>query len=68
MLTEQASPATNGASGWSVKVSGPPETEAVWPPLEEQVMLNQVPDTVTASLNVTEIEVPGATSVAPAER
>src|SRR5256885_1734656 len=51
-VTVHVSEPTKSASGSSVNVVGPPLAAAVWPPLEEQEIENQLPVTFTGSLKV----------------
>lgn len=48
-----ASPVVKSVSGLIVNTVGPPETVAVWAPLEAHSRVNQVAAVVTASLKVT---------------
>src|SRR5919204_2843725 len=64
-VTVHVSEPTKSASGFSVKVVGPPLTAAVWPSLELQEMENQLPVTLTGSLNVIVMSLFNATSPAP---
>src|SRR4051812_3711181 len=63
-VTMQDSPGTKSLSGSRVNAVGPPLTMAVWLPLVGHEMVNQLPVTFTASLNVMAIFEVGATPAA----
>src|SRR5688572_9169086 len=46
------SPSAKGASGVSVKLTGPPDTAAVWAPLSSPERVNEAAEKLTASLKV----------------
>src|ERR671937_302530 len=64
-VTVQVSPWTKSALGSSVKVVGPPLTDAVWPSLVPHEIEYQLPVTSTGSVKVMEMFALTATSVAP---
>src|SRR5262245_16506225 len=65
IVTVHSSLKPKSAVGSSVKVVGPPLTEAVCEPLLAQEIVYQLPDTLTASLNVTLTFELSGTPVAP---
>ena len=62
-MTVHVSAGTKSASGFSVKVRGPPEATAVCEPLDVQEIVYQEPATSTSSLNVTEMFEPTGTPI-----
>ena len=60
----QDSPAAKSASGFNVKVVGPPVTAAVWAPLVPHAIVNQLPATLTGSVKATDTLASRATPVA----
>src|SRR6476646_7990371 len=65
IVTLHDSPSAKSVSGSSVNVVGPPETAAVWVPLDAQEIENHEPETFTGSLKVTVIFASAATPPAP---
>src|SRR5947207_3787205 len=64
-VTAHVSPVEKSVVGSRMKVTGPPETVALWPSLVPQEIEYQLPLTFTASLNVIDTFAFTATSVAP---
>jgi hypothetical protein len=63
-LTVHVSPPAKSAAGSSVNVVGPPLTAAAWAPLLPQVIVNQLPLTLTGSLKAIEMFSLAATPLA----
>src|SRR6188508_3117619 len=63
-VTVQVSSWLKSESGFKVKVVGPPETVAECAPLAPQLIVNQVPVTLTGSENVSVMSLPTGTPVA----